>query len=111
MVIAIALTKNINVTESRSREKKLLMEELVQIKKLKEIANQDITYKESELVNIKQELERTTAQANDEIHQVYLLETQVRLMELWYVFFAQDFAFFKCTVFILIMKIFLKILH
>ncbi|XP_055490528.1 unconventional myosin-XVIIIa-like isoform X2 [Leucoraja erinacea] len=63
--------------ESRSREKKLLMEELVQIKKLKEIANQDITYKESELVNIKQELERTTAQANDEIHQVYLLETQL----------------------------------
>ncbi|XP_078254857.1 uncharacterized protein LOC144593226 isoform X2 [Rhinoraja longicauda] len=53
------------------------MEELVQMKKLKEIANQDITYKKSELMNIKQELERTTTQAKDGKHQVYLLETQL----------------------------------
>ncbi|XP_051878578.1 polyamine-modulated factor 1-binding protein 1-like [Pristis pectinata] len=63
--------------ESSSREKRLLMEEMVQMKKVKEIANQDIAYKESELVKIKQELERTTAAAKDGIRQVWLLETQL----------------------------------
>ncbi|XP_072895966.1 uncharacterized protein [Hemitrygon akajei] len=63
--------------ESSSREKRLLIEEMVQMKKQKQIANQDIAYKESELVKIKQELERTNAAAKDGKHQVWLLEKQL----------------------------------
>ncbi|XP_069777245.1 interaptin-like [Narcine bancroftii] len=63
--------------ESSSREKRLLMEEKVQMKKLKEIAKQDIVYKRSEVVKIKKELEKINAAAKDGIHQVWLLEKQL----------------------------------
>ncbi|XP_067888197.1 CAP-Gly domain-containing linker protein 1-like [Heterodontus francisci] len=63
--------------DARSTEKRLLIEEMVQMKKLKEIANQDMAYKESELVKIKQELERTTAAVTDGGRQIWLLETQL----------------------------------
>uniref|UniRef100_UPI00398F36C2 kinectin-like isoform X3 n=1 Tax=Pristiophorus japonicus TaxID=55135 RepID=UPI00398F36C2 len=63
--------------DASSSEKRLLIEEIVQMKKLKEIANQDMAYKESELVKIKQELERTTVAVKDGGHQVWLLERQL----------------------------------
>ncbi|XP_078396382.1 uncharacterized protein LOC144679654 [Cetorhinus maximus] len=63
--------------DAHSSEKKLLIEELVQMKKLKEIANQDMAYKESELVKIKQELEKTNAAVTDGGRQVWFLETQL----------------------------------
>ncbi|XP_078073242.1 uncharacterized protein LOC144496132 [Mustelus asterias] len=63
--------------DAHSSERKLLREELLQMKKLKEIANRDMAYKESELVKIKQELEKTTAAVADGGRQVSLLEMQL----------------------------------
>ncbi|XP_038665608.1 putative ciliary rootlet coiled-coil protein 2 isoform X2 [Scyliorhinus canicula] len=61
---------------AHSSEKKLMTEELLQMKKLKEIANRDMADKESEVVKIKQALEKTTAAGTDRGRQVWLLETQ-----------------------------------
>ncbi|XP_043545030.1 nucleoporin alm1-like isoform X1 [Chiloscyllium plagiosum] len=71
-------SRNLHLAQdARSSEKKLLTEELIQMKKLKEVANQDMAYKESELKKIKQELETTVVALTDEARQVRLLETQL----------------------------------
>nr|XP_014344827.1 PREDICTED: protein CROWDED NUCLEI 3-like [Latimeria chalumnae] len=64
-------------SDANSREKLLLMEEVIQLKKLKEISNQDINHKESELMKITQELENTGTAVKDREHHVTLLETRL----------------------------------
>ncbi|XP_072323598.1 uncharacterized protein [Scyliorhinus torazame] len=71
-------SRNLNLAQgAHSSEKKLLIEELLQMKKLKEIANRDMAYKESELVKIKQALAKTTAAVTDGGRQIWLLERQL----------------------------------
>lgn len=59
------------------REKSLLTEEVTQLKKMREVSDRDIALKDSEIISLRQELERTAAELRHEKHSHNLLQAQV----------------------------------
>nr|CAB3231367.1 citron Rho-interacting kinase-like [Phallusia mammillata] len=73
----LRLSGELNATEDNyRREKQLLTEEVIQLKKMREVADRDISLKDSEIVSLRQELERTAAELRHEKHAHNLLNAQ-----------------------------------
>jgi len=65
------------LSDNYRREKSLLTEEIVQLKKMREVADRDIANKDSEIVSLRQEMERIAAELRHERHSSNLLQAQV----------------------------------
>ncbi|CAI9538488.1 unnamed protein product [Staurois parvus] len=63
---------------SHSKEKKQLLEEIVQMKKTKELTNRQIAHKEMEILHSKQELDREILSLANTNQKVQVLQTQLK---------------------------------
>jgi len=66
-----------SLDESTRREKNLLTEDVIQLKKMKEVADLDIARKDGEIVGLQQQLEQTLADFRHEKHAKNLLQAQL----------------------------------
>ena len=64
--------------ENFRREKLLLTEQVIELKKMKEVADREIALKDSEIVSLRQDLERTATELRHERHSRNLVQAQVR---------------------------------
>ena len=64
-------------TDTYVREKSLLTQEVIELKKLKEVADQQIAIKDGEIIALSQRLERTATDLRHEMHNKNLLQSQV----------------------------------
>ncbi|XP_039255756.1 uncharacterized protein LOC120332555 [Styela clava] len=55
----------------------MLREEIIQLKKLKDVADRDIARKDSEIVNLRQELDRTNSDLRHTQHNLALVQSQL----------------------------------
>ena len=59
------------------REKLLLTEQVIELKKQKEVADREIAIKDTEIISLRQDLERTAAELRHERHSRNLIQAQV----------------------------------
>jgi len=72
-----AFTELTSLDESARREKSVLTGEVVQLKKMKEIADLDITRKDAEIIGLQQQLEQTLADLRHQKHERNLVQSQL----------------------------------
>ncbi|XP_074799137.1 uncharacterized protein LOC141981353 isoform X2 [Natator depressus] len=65
------------LSDANTREKLLLMEDVIKLKKLAEIVIQDISHKEAELLGVQQELQRAMNSMKEREHDLHHLENQL----------------------------------
>ncbi len=63
--------------DNHSREKKLLVEEIVQLKKQNEMLQRDISDKEAQIMMAKSELEKGSTSLSNAEHQIQIIKAQV----------------------------------
>ncbi|XP_078069836.1 uncharacterized protein LOC144494121 [Mustelus asterias] len=72
------LGKQLNLSDdSHLKEKQSLVEEIVQLKRMKEITDTGFSYKEMELLQSKQELERQLRNRKNNEHKVTIIKQQI----------------------------------
>ena len=64
-------------SDTYRREKLLLTEQVIELKKLKEVADREIALKDTDIISLRQELERTATELRHERHSRNLLQAQV----------------------------------
>ncbi|XP_037747533.1 protein Daple-like isoform X2 [Chelonia mydas] len=73
-----AMHKHLQIlSDANTREKLLLMEDVIKLKKLAEIVTQDISHKEAELLGVQQELQRAMNSMKEREHDLHHLENQL----------------------------------
>ncbi|XP_074981194.1 uncharacterized protein LOC125632591 isoform X1 [Caretta caretta] len=65
------------LSDANTREKLLLMEDVIKLKNLAEIVIQDISHKEAELLGVQQELQRAMNSIKEREHNLHHLENQL----------------------------------
>ncbi|XP_073186845.1 uncharacterized protein [Lepidochelys kempii] len=65
------------LSDANTREKLLLMEDVIKLKNLAEIVIQDISHKEAELLGVQQELQRAMNSIKEREHNLHHLENQI----------------------------------
>ncbi|XP_041043054.1 synaptonemal complex protein 1-like isoform X2 [Carcharodon carcharias] len=63
--------------DSHLKEKQSLVEEIVQLKKMKELTDMELSHKEMELLQSKQELERQVTNLKNNEHKVIIMKQQI----------------------------------
>ncbi|XP_054841866.1 paramyosin-like [Eublepharis macularius] len=66
------------LSDANTQEKRVLIEDATNLKKLAALSTQDVLHKEAELLNIQQELQKTINTVKEKEHNVHLLETQLQ---------------------------------
>ncbi|XP_072135257.1 uncharacterized protein [Mobula birostris] len=63
--------------DSHSKEKQSLVEEIIQLKKMKELTDRELSHKETEILQSEQELERQISELTNTDHKVITLKEQI----------------------------------
>ena len=79
----LKLNKDTHLDNFR-REKNLLTEQVIELKKLKEVADREIALKDTEIISLRQDLERTATELRHERHSRNLVQAQVCKRKLKY---------------------------
>jgi len=78
-VVNRSLSRNCSGADSHEREKRLLLDEVVQLKKEKELLDRSLLNKDAEILDVHQQLEATSAAARTADNRIRLLDAQVRI--------------------------------
>ncbi|XP_019628397.1 PREDICTED: paramyosin-like [Branchiostoma belcheri] len=70
-------SKLVTTEDAYSREKRLLMDEIVSLRKLKEVADRDITIKDRDILALREQLTQTQVDYNNANHKIKILQTQL----------------------------------
>eukprot|EP00058_Branchiostoma_floridae_P017670 XP_002603159.1 hypothetical protein BRAFLDRAFT_63203 [Branchiostoma floridae] len=70
-------SKLMTTEDAYSREKRLLMDEIVSLRKLKEVADRDITIKDRDILQLREHLTQAQVDYNNANHKIKILQTQL----------------------------------